>query len=59
MARPASATVRAAHSGKALLQIPALEESCYRAVNNRTPETVHALETFFINLPEDLEVPIQ
>jgi len=52
-------TVRAAHPGKAPLQIPAPEESCDRAVNNRTPETVLGLETFFINLPEGLEVPMQ
>ena len=51
--------IRTAHPGKTFVEIPALEKSRYRAVNNRTPEAVLGLESLAINLPKGLEMPNQ
>jgi hypothetical protein len=48
--------VLAAHSGKTFLEIPTLEKSCYRALDNRTPESVLALITLSVDLTEGVKM---
>ena len=51
--------IRTADPGKALMQIPALEKGCDRAVNDGPPEAVFGLESLAVNLPKGLKMPIQ
>ena len=49
-------TVRATNASEALVQIPTLEKSCYRSLNDWPPETVLALITFIVDLLERVKM---
>jgi hypothetical protein len=49
-------TVRATHSSKTFLQIPALEKGFHRALDHRAPEAVLALKPFIVDLTEEVKM---